>query len=188
MRANGDSYEGEWAADQRHGHGRFVSLHGDVYEGGWVHGQRSGQGVSTVMPPDEVESARLKVSAQLPRTGASTCGAGRWWATVRMTNPCARRTQRFMGFIKPYSSSGSVDGEWAHCTRRYLTYEYRKAVGPSQSRSCPCRPARVRRAHVTLPFVCECVCRLLRVIHGCYEREHTRIHGSGNSVLELCVR
>jgi hypothetical protein len=64
-RANGDSYEGEWAADQRHGHGRFVSLHGDVYEGGWVHGQRSGQGVSTVMPPDEVESARLKVSAQL---------------------------------------------------------------------------------------------------------------------------
>ena len=64
-RPNGDSYEGEWSADRRHGHGRFVSLHGDVYEGGWAHGQRSGQGVSTVMSTDELESARLKVSAQL---------------------------------------------------------------------------------------------------------------------------
>ena len=65
MRENGDSYEGEWVANQRHGHGRFVSRNGDVYDGGWAHGQRSGQGVSTVMPPDEVESARLSVSAQL---------------------------------------------------------------------------------------------------------------------------
>lgn len=42
--ANGDKYEGEWAAGQPHGQGSMVYADGDRYSGLWVRGKRHGQG------------------------------------------------------------------------------------------------------------------------------------------------
>jgi hypothetical protein len=43
--SNGDIYDGEWANDQRHGRGKFVSEStGVTYLGDWREGMRHGQG------------------------------------------------------------------------------------------------------------------------------------------------
>ena len=65
MKENGDVYEGQFVANQRHGHGRFLSTRGEEYDGSWAHDQRSGQGMSVVLPPDEAETQRQRVSAEL---------------------------------------------------------------------------------------------------------------------------
>jgi len=44
---NGDSYEGEWANDQRNGFGVLRFSKGDVYEGEWVADLMSGKGLLT---------------------------------------------------------------------------------------------------------------------------------------------
>ena len=64
-RENGDIYEGQFVNSRRHGHGRYLSVRGEEYDGGWLHDQRSGQGVSIVLPPNEAEHQRQRVSAQL---------------------------------------------------------------------------------------------------------------------------
>ena len=85
VRENGDVYEGQFVQSRRHGHGRYLSVRGEEYDGGWLHDQRSGQGVSIVLPPDEAEHHRQRVSAQLLahrkqhflRLGGSGEGPGR---------------------------------------------------------------------------------------------------------------
>lgn len=39
---HGDRYEGQWQANQFHGQGRYRWVHGDVYEGPWKEGQQTG--------------------------------------------------------------------------------------------------------------------------------------------------
>ena len=65
VRENGDVYEGQFARDLRHGRGRFLSVRGEEYDGGWAEGKRDGQGVSVVLPLDEAERQRQRVSASL---------------------------------------------------------------------------------------------------------------------------
>ena len=65
VRENGDVYEGQFARDKRHGRGRFISVRGEEYDGGWADGKRDGQGVSVVLPVDEAERQRQRVSASL---------------------------------------------------------------------------------------------------------------------------
>ena len=43
----GESYEGEWEADRKHGNGTFRYASGDVFQGEYRHGKRDGQGVYT---------------------------------------------------------------------------------------------------------------------------------------------
>lgn len=43
----GDTYEGEYANEKKHGRGKYSSANGDVYEGDFVEGKKSGQGVFT---------------------------------------------------------------------------------------------------------------------------------------------
>ena len=65
VRENGDVYEGQFRGDRRHGRGRFLSVRGEEYDGGWLDGKRDGQGVSIVLPIDEAERRRQRVSASL---------------------------------------------------------------------------------------------------------------------------
>jgi len=65
VRENGDVYEGQFWRDKRHGRGRFLSSRGEEYDGGWADGKRDGQGVSVVLPVDEAERQRQRVSASL---------------------------------------------------------------------------------------------------------------------------
>lgn len=44
MGADGEMYDGAWAAGQRHGLGTCKYPCKDAYRGDWVHGVRSGQG------------------------------------------------------------------------------------------------------------------------------------------------
>ena len=44
---NGDTYEGEWAKDKRHGYGVFCSALGDTYDGKWKEDKKHGAGVLT---------------------------------------------------------------------------------------------------------------------------------------------
>lgn len=44
MYATGETYTGEFAANERHGIGRMQYINGDLYEGQWVHGRRDGAG------------------------------------------------------------------------------------------------------------------------------------------------
>ena len=37
-------YEGEWAADKRHGRGKFIYADGDKFEGDFVEDQQHGEG------------------------------------------------------------------------------------------------------------------------------------------------
>jgi len=42
---DGRVYEGEWLAEQFHGHGSFSAPDGTlIYNGDWIEGQRSGEG------------------------------------------------------------------------------------------------------------------------------------------------
>lgn len=40
-------------------------MRGEEYDGGWLDGKRDGQGVSIVLPLDEAEVQRSRVSASL---------------------------------------------------------------------------------------------------------------------------
>ena len=40
-------------------------MRGEEYDGGWAEGKRDGQGVSIVLPLDEAERQRQRVSASL---------------------------------------------------------------------------------------------------------------------------
>ncbi|XP_037092653.1 MORN repeat-containing protein 3-like isoform X3 [Pollicipes pollicipes] len=42
---DGESYEGEWRRDRRHGWGRMFYKDGSLYEGGWSLGVREGRGL-----------------------------------------------------------------------------------------------------------------------------------------------
>jgi len=42
--ASGAVYEGEWAADKRHGRGKFNYADGDKFEGDFVEDQQHGEG------------------------------------------------------------------------------------------------------------------------------------------------
>jgi hypothetical protein len=65
VRENGDIYEGQFARDRRHGRGRLLTVRGEEYDGGWLEGKRDGQGLSIVLPSDEAETQRQRVSASL---------------------------------------------------------------------------------------------------------------------------
>jgi hypothetical protein len=41
---DGDMYDGQWLAGNKHEQGKFTSSTGDVYEGGWVEDARHGRG------------------------------------------------------------------------------------------------------------------------------------------------
>jgi hypothetical protein len=43
--ANGDAYEGEWAAFAREGRGSYVYANGELFEGLWRSDKRDGAGV-----------------------------------------------------------------------------------------------------------------------------------------------
>ncbi len=47
--ACGDTYEGDWSKDKKHGRGcgKYVWANGDTYEGDWSEGKRHGRGVYT---------------------------------------------------------------------------------------------------------------------------------------------
>jgi hypothetical protein len=55
--ANGDVYEGEWAQDNKNGHGKMTYADGDVrvYEGSWDAGYMHGRGKITYRNGDEYE-------------------------------------------------------------------------------------------------------------------------------------
>lgn len=54
--ANGDSYKGEWAADEPNGQGRMEYVkHGNVYTGEFKKGKRFGKGTMEFMHADEEE-------------------------------------------------------------------------------------------------------------------------------------
>ena len=44
MYASGAVYEGEWAADKRHGRGKFIHADGDKFESEFVDDQQHGEG------------------------------------------------------------------------------------------------------------------------------------------------
>jgi hypothetical protein len=61
--SNGDVYEGSWDQDQRHGFGKFVSVHNGqsvMYEGGWKDGIKEGRGKLTFANGDYFEGKWVK--------------------------------------------------------------------------------------------------------------------------------
>lgn len=114
--ADGSTYSGTWAQDQRHGEGTFTSPHGsEKYVGQWCHGMKDGAGILSNNSTGVTKEGCWEADEPL--------NDGEWTITFpdgsKFTGQCLKSRPHGRGVCK-YANGDLYDGQWVHGKRHGL--------------------------------------------------------------------